>query len=92
MQKNKMLMEFYRFGESESMVFTGRPGLHYRSFGYGGGHDTRSGLPILRAGSKEVCSDHDLDVHDEFLRHHVSMVLLGIFFGIFRPRDKRLHW
>ena len=87
-----MLMENCRFGESESMVFAGRPGLHYHSFGYGGGHDTRSGLPVLRTGPKKVGSYHDLGVHDEFLRHHITMVLLGIFARIFRARDERFYW
>lgn len=88
-----MLMKtHYRFGEFKSMVFARRPGIHPRGFGHGGGHDTRSGLPLFRIGPKKVGPDHDLGLHDEFLRHHLSMVLLGIFAGVLRPRDERFHW
>lgn len=79
-------------GESESMVRPRRPGIHYRSFGHGRGHDTRTGIFVLGIGTAKVCLDNDMGLHGFFLGHYLSMVPVGLFTGILGTRDKRFHW
>ena len=80
------------YGKSESMVHLGRSGLHHRGFGHGGSHDTGPWILVLRPGAKKVSPEHDLGLHGQFFHHHLSMVLLGLFFGVFGTRYQRLHW
>ena len=80
------------YGKSESMVHLRRPGLYHHSFSYGGSHDTWAGLLVLRPGPTKVGPEHDLGLHGQFFDHHLPMVLLGLFFGIFSTRHQRLHW
>ena len=79
-------------GESESMVRPRRPSIHYRSFGYGRGHDTRTGISVFGIGTAKVCLDDDMGLHGFFLRHYLSMVPVGLFTGILGTRDERVHW
>ena len=65
--------------ESQSVVLSWRPGLHYRCFRYGRGHGTGSGLSVFRSGTSEIRSDHDMDLHGQLLCHHFSVVFLGLF-------------
>ena len=80
------------YGKSESMVHLRRSGLHHRGFGHGGSHDTGAWLLVLRPGATKVGPEHDLGLHGQFFHHHLPMVLLGLFFGIFSSRHQRLHW
>lgn len=80
------------YGKSESMVHLGRPGLHHHCLGHGGGHDTGAWIFVLRPGAKKVGLEYDLGLHGQLFNHHLPMVLLGLFFGIFSPRYQRLHW
>ena len=79
-------------GKSKSMVLHWRPSVHYRRFSHGSGHDTRPGIPLFGAGEEEIRPHYALGYHGLFLRHHISMVLLGLFARIFRTRNKRFHW
>ena len=79
-------------GKSKSMVYHWRPSVHYRRFSHGSGHDTRPGIPLFGAGKEEIGPHHALGYHGLLLRHHISMVFLGLFAGIFRTRNKRFHW
>ena len=74
------------------MVCPGRPSVHPRRFGHGGGHDTRSRISVLGAGEEEIRSDHALGHHGLLLCHHLPVVLLGLFPGILGTRHKRIYW
>ena len=74
------------------MVFPWGPSVYHHRFRYGRGHDTRSGFSLLRARKKKVRSDHDLGLHGLLLRHHVPMVLLGLFARILGTGNEWLHW
>ena len=78
--------------KSKSMVLPWRSSLYSRCFGHGGSHDTGARIPLLRLGPEEVRSDDDLGYHGLVLCHHISMVLLGLFAGIFSTGDERLYW
>ena len=79
-------------GESESMVRSRRPSIHYHIFGHGRGYDTRTGISVLGIGTAKVCLDDDMGLHGFILRHYLSMVPVGLFTGILGTRDKRFHW
>lgn len=79
-------------GKSEPMVFPGGPSLHHCRFGNGRGHDTRPRISLLGSGKEEIRSDHALGHNGLLLYHHIPMVLLGLFPGVFGTRDKRIHW
>ena len=79
-------------GKSKSMVFFGGPSVHHCRVGHGVSHDTRPWIPLFGPGEEKIRSDHALDYHGLLLRHYISMVLLGLFAGIFGTRNKRLHW
>ena len=79
-------------GESESMVFPWGPSVYHYRLRHGRGHDTRTRISLLGAGTEEIRSDHDLGYHGLLLRHYVPMVLLGLFASVFGTRDKRFHW
>ena len=78
--------------EFEPMVRSRRSSVHYHRLGYGRGHDTRAGISVLGASTTKVCFDHDMGLHGLLLRHHLPMVPLGLFTGIFCTREKRFHW
>lgn len=79
-------------GKSKSMVHHWRPRVHYRRFSHGSGHDTRPGVSLLGVGEEEIRPDYALGYHGLLLRYPFSMVLLGLFAGIFCARNKRFHW
>ena len=79
-------------GKSQSMVCPWRPSVHYCRFGHGGRYDTRPRISVLGAGKEEIRSDHALGYYGLLLRHHIPMVLLGLFPSIFGTRNKRLYW
>lgn len=78
--------------EFESMVRPRGPSVHYCRFSHGSGHDTRPWISVLGAGEEEIRPHHALGYHGLLFRHHVSMVLLGLFAGVFGTRNKRIHW
>lgn len=88
---NKLTVLLHSHRKPESMVPIWRPGLHHRGFGHGAGHDSWSRLPIFRACPKEVGFEHDLGLYGFILRHHLSMVLLGLLLGLFAHTDERIH-
>ena len=78
-------------GESQPMVSVGRSSLyHYRKC-YGRGHDTRSGLPVLRLSTAKVSIVDDLGLHDVHLGYHLPVVLLGLFSRFLSPSNQWLH-
>ena len=79
-------------GKSESMVFPRRPSLYHYRLRHGRGHDTRPRISLLGAGKEKVGFEHDLGLHGLLLGHHLSMVLLGLFAGVFSTRHERFHW
>ena len=81
----------YSYRELESVVCCWRPSLHHSGLGHGGGHDTRSWLPLLWSCAKKVGVEHDLGLYGLVLHHYVPMVLLGLFVGFLSPRHKWVH-
>ena len=79
-------------GKFKPMVCSRRSSVHYCRFRHGSGHDTRSRISVLGAGKEKIRSDHALGYHGLLLRRHISMVLLGLFTGIFGTRNKWFHW
>lgn len=73
-------------GKFESMVYLRRPSLHHHGLGHGRHHGTRSRIFILWTCTKKIRSQHDLRLHGLVRYYHVSMVLLGLLFGLFSPR------
>lgn len=76
----------------EPMVSSWRSSVHLDSVGYGTGHDTRSRFPLLGPLEKEVRSEPDVGLLCILLRHHLSVVLLGLFLSLFEHRYQRFHW
>lgn len=79
-------------GKSKPMVFPRRSSVHYCRFGHGAGHDTRSRLSVLGASKEKIRSDHALGYHGLLLCRYISVVLLGLFAGIFGTRNERIYW
>lgn len=76
----------------EPMVLSRRYLLHYRFIRHGRTHDTGSWLSLLRVGTAKVGAHHDMGLHGQRVRHHIPMVLLGIFACFLSSGDQRLHW
>ncbi len=66
--------------------------IHYRSFGDGRGHDTRTRISILGTGTAKVCLNDDMGLHGFILGYYLPMVPVGLFTGILGARDERFHW
>jgi hypothetical protein len=80
-----------RSGKSEQMVPIRRSGLHHRGFSHGVGHGTGSRIPLFWSRTKKVGSIDDLGLHGFLFHHHLPMVLLGLFFGIFTIGNKWIY-
>ena len=78
--------------KSEPMVSGRRSSVHLDRVRYGPGHDTRPWLPLLRPLEEEVRSELDVGLLRLFLRHHLPVVFLGLFLGLFEYWYQRLHW
>ena len=74
------------------MVFPWGPSVYHYRVRHGRCHDTRVRISVLGASKEEIGSHHALGHDGLIFRHHLPMVLLGLFSGIFRPRNKRVHW
>ena len=74
------------------MVSIRRSGVYHRGLGHGTADDTRPGLPLFGPGEEEISAEHALGNNGIFLRHHISVVLLGLFAGILDYGNEWLHW
>lgn len=91
MNRKLTLISTNRGRKSEQMVPIRRSSLHHRGLGHGVGHGTGPWLSLFWTGTKKVRSVHDLGLHGFKLRHHFSMVLLGLFFGILTHGHEWIH-
>ena len=90
--KRPVLMKPDSKGKSEPMVLFRRSSLHPHLIGNGVGDDSGTRLSLLGSGAKKIGPEHDLCVHGLHGGHHLPMVLLGIFLGLFCAGHKWFHW
>ena len=89
---DQLLTDMYSHRKSQPMVLPRRPGLHYRGLRHGHSHGTGSGLPLLRSRAPKVCTVDALVLSHVDFRHHLPMVLLGLFSSLFGHGHEWLHW